>query len=431
MFQSAIQKFKRRSHGLIFSCILAGILLPTTIERCSEIWNRPTNWGHNAAADARRIFLAGIAARMGLDPTEPASLKKAYEMPEAQKVPMEMPTNHAAGKYSDFATMYPATLAPLMIPFAKHSWVWFLYWWRYLIFGTFVVGLGFVGAGVGRSRWAPVAIVVAVLAGLHTPHSILDICLRIGQANLFVAGIMGMAIGLTAHGANRSAVLFGLLGACVKLVPAIALGPILIRFKAREWGWAIGLTIGILIAVSYWTPVERFVDDLFLIAGQQKMARSHLLVNAGSGLLWLEWFRVLPMGALSMLATALATWRVRKNERQSAEVLCTGIALMSLWLGTAASAIMDHYSILLVPGMIFVSLWPLRRNAPAWSWILLPAIVGPAYLVPFNIEPYHELLSLVLIGTTYWFLCLLQLTINLKKTESFEQNGSQMESGNT
>ena len=123
------------------------------------------------------------------------------------------------------------------------------------------------------------------------------------------------------------------------------------------------------------------------------------------------------MGVFSMMAIALVTWRVRKSERQSARVLSTGVALMSLWLGTAASAIMDHYSILLVPGMIFVSLWPLGRNAPTWSWILLPTIVGPTYLVPFNVEPYHELLSLVLIGAGYWFVCLVLLLVNLKKDE--------------
>ena len=37
---------------------------------------------------------------------------QAYDTPEAQVIPLNMPTQHRAGKYSDFATMYPATLAP-------------------------------------------------------------------------------------------------------------------------------------------------------------------------------------------------------------------------------------------------------------------------------------------------------------------------------
>ncbi|MEC8378806.1 MAG: hypothetical protein VXZ96_00710 [Myxococcota bacterium] len=422
MFSRAIQFIRHRTYGLVLACCLAGCVLPFAIDRCATIWNRPTNWGHNAAADARRIFLAGIAARMGLDPTEPESLMQAYETPEAQVVPLNMPTTHRAGKYSDFATMYPATLAPIMMPFAKHSWTWFLYWWRYLIFGTFCVGVTASGLGAAKGKWAPIGGVLALYFAMGTPHAILDICLRIGQANLFVAGIMGLVMGLTAFGLNRSAISASLLGASVKLVPAIALAAIGLRLSLKEIMWAI-LSIGLIVfGVSYWTPIDRFIEDLYLIAGQQQMARSHLLINADSVLRFLEAFRVKPMAIVSVISIAIALRYVNGDAKKSAAVVSTGVALLSLWLGTAASAIMDHYSILLVPGMLFVGLWPLRENSPWWSWLFLPVIVGPSLMVPQAIYQYHELIFLFAMGFVSWVLCLFQLAVVSIRSASTDQH---------
>ena len=415
VFSRLYRGIKRRVYALALSCAIAGIFLPATLERCSEVWNRPTNWGHNAAADARRIFLAGIAARMGLDPTQPESLMQAYETEAAQKVPLNMPTQHRAGKYSDFATMYPATLAPLMMPFAQHSWTWFLYWWRYILFGTFCLGVFAAGLGAAKGRWAPIGGVLALYMAMSTPHDILDIALRIGQANLFVAGVFGVVMGVTAFGFFRVGITVSLFGACVKLVPAVALGPIGLRLAAKDCLWLLIVMAVILFGVAQWTPLERFFEDLTLIAGQQKLARSHLLVNSDSTLLFLERIRLVPMGAFSLLSIALALWRVRKYPHKTAEVISTGVALMSLWIGTAAAAIMDHYSILLVPGMLFVGLWPLREKSPWWALFFLPVLFGPSMLIPRMVSGYHELIFIFALGGAVWGLCLCQLALVTKK----------------
>ena len=89
--------------------------------------------------------------------------------------------------------------------------------------------IGGVKRQMGSAWWCS-----GTLLAMGTPHAILDIALRIGQANLFVAGIMGVVMGLSAFGLYRLAITASLLGASVKLVPAIALVPIGLRFSARE-----------------------------------------------------------------------------------------------------------------------------------------------------------------------------------------------------
>lgn len=405
-----------RSQTLIVTIVFLvsiGFGIPA-VQKVSDVWNRPENWGHNAAADARRIFLSGISVRLGLDPTEPESLMTAYETKEAQHVPMDMPTNHANGKYSDFATMYPATLAPLAAPFAKNNWIWFLYWWRYILFSTFVMGIVGAGLGSARGRWAPIAGALCLFFGMNTPHNILDISLRLGQANLLVAGSFGLMMCMCSLGLFRSAASVALLGGSVKIVPVIGLIPPLSSLFNRVWLWVGISIIGIVLFVSNWTPVERFFEDLILILNQQKMARSHLIINASDFMLWLESIRVLPLFCMSFLLSSIAVFRSRRDKEALRSATACGTALLSLWLGTSASAIMEHYSILLVPGMLFLASWPFKEKSPWWSWIMVLGYLGPGYLVPQELFNAHELISLFYTGMVFWCLVAFRLLYEVR-----------------
>ena len=138
------------------------------------------------------------------------------------------------------------------------------------------------------------------------------------------------------------------------------------------------------------------------------MARSHLLVNADTLLRFLEGFRMMPMAIVSVIAIAIAL-RFAKGDTDKPQSGLTGVALLSLWLGTAAAAIMDHYSFARAR-MLFVGLWPLRENSPWWSWFIYQSSWDPAFLCQESIQQYHyELIFLFALGAVTWVLCLVQL----------------------
>lgn len=348
------------------------------------------------AADALPVWLSTVALASGRDPTDREVLEQVY---------LERGLSSRA---ATFSTLYPATLAGLLRPFAALSWDSFVHGWRVLL----LVSIGATGGVVAfGQRLRPglgwIACLGTVLALLLLPATAGSV--RLGQVNGFVGLLMAGALVALHRDRGGVAAVLAAVGAAVKLVPAGLLLPLV---AARRWT-ALAAGVATWLLVLAWTA--RFLDPLRVLEGIVATVRFQDFVapdwigahaSSSSWVLWLGVVRHRPLllvtGAVVVLAAAL---------RPRPDVLAGGAALCATWVGTSASAFHVLYTPLLYPVLAWLLTWPFVEGAPrgrafgvavlaGLSAFALPTL-GPTALVPEA--------RWVLVGCVLWTLACVRL----------------------
>ncbi|MDP6934715.1 MAG: hypothetical protein QGG40_17475, partial [Myxococcota bacterium] len=161
--------------------VLVGVLLllvvAGAVDRIQEAMALPAN----RASDALPIYLSSAAVIDGGDPTTQEGLQAAYD---ARKLQVRAET---------FSNLYPASAGVLLQPLALGSWEQFVVLWRgLLLLGVMVGGAAGAAAGV-RGPGTPLAAALGAWLAV-TGFPVTGEGIALGQANLLMAGAMGLVI---------------------------------------------------------------------------------------------------------------------------------------------------------------------------------------------------------------------------------------------
>lgn len=343
------------------------VLLAAAAWQSRVVFEAGSAWTAAAAADALPLYLTTRVVAQGGDPTDMAALQQAYqELGLQTRVLM-------------FSTLYPASLAALLQPLAELSWPDFLHRLRQLVLAAWVLGLALAGAGTaGPGRRLLGAGVGAAFAVWGQP--LLVPALGLGQANLLITGLFGGVLGALAWGRNGLAAGFAVLGAAVKLVPGLAVWPLL---AGRRWrGLAVGVVVG--LGVVAWTFA--FVDPRVAVEGvwrtirfQGNVAPAWAAVEIYPRILHMlaASLRHGPLGWLTLVLVGVAAFRAPRPA-----VLAGGSALGMAWLGGDAAGVGVFYATFATPAAVWLLVRPLRSQGSRLAWLLAPLSGGFLLLLP-------------------------------------------------
>ncbi len=343
------------------------------------------------AADVLPVYLATVTLAGGGDPASREALQASYE------------ARGLRARAATYSTLYPATLPALLHPTAGLSWPSFVGLWRG---GLLLALLGCGLAGAFLRPLAPWARVVAPGAGvgllLLLPAS--GECVRLGQINMLLALLMGLAmLGM----ARRWGWLAGsslALGTAAKLVPGLLVLPLLAarRWKAVVVAAAVGLMCVGVAMVSL--PFGDIVEGVVQTARFQAAIHPDWSARHARPADWLAFLATLRHGPLLLLTLALG---LPVAALRSREALLAAMALCSAWLGCTASAFHMLYLPLLYPALLWVVLWPLEREAPLRRAIPASVAVLLASAMAFLVQPDSVVLEarMSLLGFGVWGAC--------------------------
>ena len=340
--------------------------------------------------DAVPLYLTARAVTEGLDPTEQATLEAILEREGGEISP------------SVVATLYPASAAVLLQGFTRPGWPWFLQAWRIIALVVLALGCAAAGWGSARGRWAPLG--AAVGAGIAlVGHPLTHHALVLGQSSLLIAGLLGLVLWALARDQPGVAGAFAMVGAAIKIVPAMVVWPLLM---ARRWrGLAIIAAVGlVLLLVTMWfVPLDRILADIERTARYQ-----HGVVPAWVGPdqnLWspfLGLFRHAPLGIITLAITGVCAWAAWDAGPRRAAVLAECLALSTAWLGADGAAVGVFFGLLLLPALISLATWPLSAGAPRWTWLLVPVVACPWLMVTAYHGSVQAALQMLLAGLVIW-----------------------------
>lgn len=347
-------------------------------------WRTAATWGPSSVSDALPLFLGARAVNQGLDPTDPGVLQQIYASLGIQV------------SMAKFSTLYPASTSVLLAPLGGHTWPNFLADWRALILCVLVLGTAVAGAGALRG-WrallgAGIGVWVAVAAFPTTGHA-----LGLGQANLLIVGLFGVALAGLAWDRGGVTGLAAVLGAGIKLVPAIAVLPLLLARRWRALAWTAGAALLLLGLTWALVPLDRIFEDLARTIAFQRGVEAPWVRNPATP----EWIRFLgqlrrpSLGLLSLVLAGGAAWRYRHTPQDRVRVLPPALGLLIAALAVDSTAVGEFYATLTIPAMVLLATWPLSPDAPRWSWALVPLVAGPALCLGMTlggIEPHPRLM---------------------------------------
>jgi hypothetical protein len=373
--------------GWVAALLGAGAAIHAT----RRVWSEATAWEPGMVSDALPLYLSARAVRQGMDPTDPSVLQQVYSQ-------LEMHVSMAL-----FSTLYPASTAVLLSPIAGQTWPDFLHAWRWII--LVLLGIGTAAAGAGSLRgWRAV---LGGALGLWVAMAVFPTtgdALGLGQANLLIVGLFGLAIAGLARDRGGVTAIAAVLGAAIKLVPAIALFPLLVakRWRALAWGLGAAGLLGILTLSC--VSLERVIADLMSTIAFQRGVEAPWARNPATPE-WIRWLGQLRRPSLGLLSLGLggwAGWRARHTAEQRTTVLPTVLGLVITALAVDATAVGEFYATLLIPAMILLATWPLSPAAPRWSWALVPLIAAPAWCLSLDLSGIEPHPKLMLGGMAVW-----------------------------
>ena len=331
-----------------------------------------STWDYAAAADpasssdALPLFLGARAVRLGYDPTSAADLQYLYEY-------SGMNVSKAL-----FSVLYPASFHVMLQPLSDMSWFTFMHYWRQVLLIGLVAGVAFAGTvGVERSR-APFAAALSVWASFVLFPLFASVQLGLGQPNLLIVGLFGFAMAFAARGWLVSAGAVAVIGAGIKLVPAVALWPMFWSRRWRSLGVVAGLGVLLGAATLVYVPADRVFANLQATFAFQQSVEPHWLYDQRLP----DWaslagfLRRPSLAIMSLVLSAWAVWSLRADKLRQGEAMGVSIALLATALAADSCGVGAYYATMAIPGMVAVLTWPISRGASRLSWLMLPTVVG-------------------------------------------------------
>lgn len=355
------------------------VVASVAVHSGAGVWREASSFDLPQAVDALPIYLSSTVARRGGDPTRTEDLSLAFQALHMQVQP------------GVFSTLYPASAGVLLEPLTRRPWAEFVPIWRAILLGAAVVaGLAAGLAGVARAApgdgpgprggigdLARPALAAALGAAyvLGFPH--LGEGVGVGQMNILIAAGFALTMWATRLGHYSVAAVVATLGAAVKLVPAIALWPLLC---GRRWR-AVGVAVVSVLAIVAWTamfvPVGAFLQGvLTTVASKGSITPDWLGRSPAVPPVWV-------IGHLRHVALGLATVLLAGGCAAAAEaparpaVLTLGVALGAAWVGADAAGFLLLYAPLYASAAVVLLTWPLDPDAPRWSWLVAPLALTP------------------------------------------------------
>ncbi len=372
----------------------AAAVAAVAASKIRDAWTYAVASDPASASDSLPLYLGAKAVHQGLDPTDQATLESVYA---------SMDTNVTKALFS---VLYPPSIHVMLQPLAELSYYGFLFYWRIVLLAMLVVGMAAAGtAGLTRER-APLGAAVAVLGAFVCFPLFVDVQLGLGQANVGIAGLFGLAMGAVARGWATPAALLAVVGAGVKLVPAVLVWPLL---WARRWrALAVATGLGLLVAgmTLAHVPFDRVIDNLASTLAFQQTVEPHWLHERSLP----DWGRFLAflrrpaLLLMSLVLTALAVWLNRENVDRRREVSAVGMGLLATALAADSAGVGAYYATMAIPGMAVLISWPLSSRASRLSWFGPPAAGMVLWLTDGGLiydTPDVEL-KLVLACTVMW-----------------------------
>jgi hypothetical protein len=254
---------------------------------------------------------------------------------------------------------------------------------------------------------------VSVLGTFSLFPLFVDVQLGLGQPNLLIVGLFGLAMGCAARGWMSGVGLAAVIGAGMKLVPVVIVWPML---WARRWrAVTITAVFGLVLAaitIAY-VPLDRVLDNLAATWAFQNTVEPHWL-HDGQLPTWGRFIGFLRRPSLALLSLVLIAWTVwvnRGDARVQGEASAVGIGLLATALAADSCGVGAYYATMAIPGMTVILCWPLAQGASRISWLAWPAVFaivaltdgGLIYNTP-NVE-----VKLVLACTVMWSAVALRL----------------------
>ncbi len=375
------------------------VLLAAAGWRAAAVLDASSNWSAAAAADALPLYLTTQVVAAGGDPTDPAALEAAYRAQGVQ--------THALM----FSTLYPASVPALLQPLADRPWPDFLQAIRRLSLGGWVLGLALAGAGsAGPGRRILGAGIGALFSVVGQP--LMTAALGLGQVNLLVGGLLGGVVGGLAWGRPGLAAACAVAGAAIKLVPGLAIWPLV---AGRRWSaLAVGVGIGALICGVTFLAV----DSATAVGGVLRTVRFQGTVAPGWAAIEIypravhmlaAGARHGPLGWLTLVATGVACASAPRPV-----VLAGAAAAGMAWLGADAAGVGVYYALLATPAAVWLLVSPLSAGRPRWTWLLLPLSAGFVVMAPAQLTSLEAELDMLLAGFAVWAGCMLTLALDAR-----------------
>ncbi len=377
--------------------LAAGLLLAVLVLALgARVAGRSLAAPADEAADALPVYLATVTMAEGRDPGDREQLRASYQ------------ARGLRARAATYSTLYPATLPALLGPVGGLAWPGFVTLWRAILLLS-LAGCGLLGcASRPQAPWAwAVGPQLGLLVLLLVPAS--GDCVRLGQANLLLA--MLLALAMLAVGRARDGLAGGLLalGAAVKLVPGLALLPLVAarRWRAVVVASAVG---GLCLGLAWWRlPLVEIVGGVLDTVRFQGAIHPDWAARHAQPLRWLGFVAALRHGPLLLLTLSVGLPLVALQPRRG--IILPVMAMTSAWLGCTAGAFHLLYTPLLYPALLFVVGWPLEADAER-GWALLGAGVALlAAALVFLLEPAGVVIEarVTLLGLALWGLCALRL----------------------
>ena len=336
------------------------------VEKVRGAWAYAVGNSQASASDSLPLFLGAKAVHSGLDPTDPEVLQSVY-------LAADMQVTKAI-----FSVLYPPSLHVMLQPLAGLSHYGFLFYWRLILLGGLVAGLAAAGTVGVKGRRLPLAMALSVLGAFALFPLFVGVQLGLGQPNLLIVGLFGLAMGCVARGLPALAALVAVVGAGVKLVPAVIIWPLLWSRRWRPLAIAVGLGVVLAGLTLVHVPLERIVDNLASTLAFQKTVEPHWLHDPTLPT-WGRFIGFLRRPSLLILSLALAAWAVwnnRTDDGRRGEASAVGMALLATALAADSTGVGAYYATMAMPGMVAVLTWPLSERRSRGAWVAWPAVLS-------------------------------------------------------
>lgn len=378
--------------------LLAALIALVVVAAAWRSWAWVEAHSPTDAADAVAIYLPARALATGQDATDLTVLRRLLDQERGAGV-----------RTGVLSTLYPPSVAVFVAPLTTQGWAAFLPRLRAIVLVGLLLGSAAAGWGAARGRWAPVGAAVGAAIAMIA-HPLTTEALALGQANLLIAGLLGAACGAAALDRAGAVAGFAVLGAAVKLVPGIAVWPLV---AARRWrGLAVGVAVGVVIvAVTAWhIPASRMVQNVLdTVRFQQGVVPAWVSPEENRWSTFLGLFRFGPLGVITLVITGVCAASAHRSAADRPAVLAACVALGTAWLGAAGAAVGVFYGLLLLPALISVAVWPLAPGAPRWAWALCPTAALPWLLVSAPHDAVWATLQMLLAGLLVWGIATVQV----------------------
>lgn len=383
--------------------LLGFVLMVACIGPLRSQWTEGS-WPGERAADAKPLFLGARAVRLGADPLDARvleTLAKQSGMREGGGAGAVRSADPRRGsdKGGAWRSMYPVTASVLLQVLRPESWSRFVVEFRALGWALLVAGAGAAGAaGAGRRRWILPGVGLGWIAILSVAPPVSE-ALGVAQANVHIAGLTGIALGLLALGWSVAVGFVVAVGAGIKLLPVGLLAPVV---AGRRWSALVAAMAGLgalVLLSSTHAGVGTQLDDMVeSVRYQAAVAPKWVLRDAPRPAFVLYHLRQGALGGVTGVLSLLLLWpHPEKGEKRwlrrfwaalrcpaRAADVTTAAAVVAAWMAVLGAGSQRIYAVLQVPVWAWLMgsvLAPgLRWRARVGAALLAALVVLPAQL---------------------------------------------------